>query len=50
MFCYLKPWQFCKLLFNECQKIQTKNLFHKILSLSFDLGPLKVINNASNKS
>jgi len=26
----------------DCQKIQTKNLFDKILSLSFDLGPLKI--------
>jgi hypothetical protein len=26
----------------ECQGIQTKNPFDKILSLNFDLGPLKV--------
>jgi hypothetical protein len=26
----------------ECQRIQTKNVFDKILSLNFDLGPLKV--------
>jgi len=26
----------------ECQGIQSKNSFDKILSLSFDLGPLKV--------
>jgi hypothetical protein len=28
----------------ECQWIQTKNPFDEILSLSFDLGPLKVNN------
>jgi hypothetical protein len=26
----------------ECQRIQTQNPFDEILSLSFDLGPLKV--------
>ncbi len=34
----------------ECQGIQIKNPFDKILSLSFDLGPLKVHNNALNKN
>jgi len=33
-----------------CQGIQTKNSFDEILSLSFDLGPLKVNNNESNMS
>jgi len=35
----------CKLLFfpsYECQGIQTKNPFDKILSVNFDLRPLKV--------
>jgi hypothetical protein len=31
-------------------KIQTKNPFDEILSLSFDLGPLKVNSNTSNRS
>ncbi len=34
----------------ECQKIQTKNSFDEMLSLSFDLEPLKVNSNASNKN
>ncbi len=45
MFYHLTPWQSWKLfLFHsyECQGIQTKNPFDKILSFNFDLGPLKV--------
>jgi len=34
----------------ECQGIQTKNSFNEILSLNFDLGPLKMNNNALNKN
>jgi hypothetical protein len=34
----------------ECQGIQTKNQFDEILSISFDLRPLKVNNNALDKS
>jgi hypothetical protein len=34
----------------ECQKIQTKNSFDEMLSLSFDLEPLKVNSNVSNKN
>jgi hypothetical protein len=34
----------------ECQGIQRKNPFDKILSLSFYLGPLKMNNNALNMS
>jgi hypothetical protein len=44
MFCHLTPWQHGKfLLFHsyECQAIRTKNPFNKILSLSFNLRPLK---------
>jgi hypothetical protein len=32
------------------KKIQTKNPFDEMLSLCFDLGPLKVNNNMSNMS
>jgi hypothetical protein len=45
MFCHLKPWQSRQVFFfhsYECQGIQTKNPFDEILSLNFDLGPLKV--------
>ncbi len=46
MFYHLKPWyswQVVPFSFKpECQRIQTKNQFDKNLSLSFDLGPLKV--------
>jgi len=44
MFFHLKPWQHGKLLFfhsYECQGIKTKNLFDKILNLSFNFRPLK---------
>jgi len=34
----------------ECQGIQTKNQFDEILSISFDLKPLKVNNNVLNKN
>jgi hypothetical protein len=34
----------------ECQIIQIKNPFDKILSLNFNLRPLKVNNNMSNRS
>jgi hypothetical protein len=34
----------------EYQRIQTKNPFDEMLSLSFDLGPLKVNSNVLNKS
>jgi hypothetical protein len=34
----------------ECQGIQTKNSFDEILSLNFDLGLLKVNNNALNRN
>jgi hypothetical protein len=34
----------------ECQGIQTKNPFDEILSLNFDLGPLKMNNNALDKN
>jgi hypothetical protein len=47
MFYHLKPWQLWQVgLFHsyECQRIQTKNPFDKILSLNFDLKPLKVNN------
>ncbi len=56
MFFHLKPWQLWQswqvFFFHsyECQGIQTKNPFDKILSLSFDLGPLKVNNNVSDRS
>jgi hypothetical protein len=52
MFCHLKPWQSWQVIIfhsYECQGIQTKNPFDEILSLSFELGPLKV-NNTSNNS
>jgi len=44
MFYHLKPWQswqvgFFSFIWN--QGIQTKNSFHKIFNLNFDLGPLK---------
>jgi hypothetical protein len=47
MFYHLKPWQswqVISLFFHsyECQGIQIKILFEEILSISFDLGPLKV--------
>jgi hypothetical protein len=45
MFFHLEPWQpWQVVVFHsyECQGIQTKNPFDKILSLSFNLGPLKV--------
>jgi hypothetical protein len=41
----LKPWQSWQVLFfhsYECQRIQTKNPFNKILRFNFDLGPLKM--------
>jgi hypothetical protein len=53
MFFHLKPWQSWQVIFfhsYECQKIQIKNPFVEILSLSFDLGPLKMNNNASKRS
>ncbi len=34
----------------EFQGIQIENLFDEILSLSFDLGPLKVNNNVLDRS
>jgi hypothetical protein len=34
----------------ECQGILIKNLFNKILSLSFDLGPLKMNTNCIRKN
>ncbi len=37
-------------LFSYSDGIQIKNSFDEILSLSFDLGPLKMNNNVSNKS
>jgi hypothetical protein len=41
---HLKPWKSWKIIFYsyECQGIKTKNPFDEILSLSFDLKPLKV--------
>ncbi len=51
MFFHLKPWQSRQVFFfhsYECQGIQTKNPFHKVLNLSFDLKRLKMNNNASN--
>ncbi len=54
MFFHLKPWQSWQVFFffhsYECQGVQTKNSFDEILSLSFDLGSLKVNNNTLNKS
>jgi len=53
MFFHLKPWQSWQVIVfhsYECQGIQKKNLFDEILSLSFDLGPLKVNNNTLDKS
>jgi hypothetical protein len=53
MFCHLNPWQSWQVFFfhsYECQGIQTKNSFDEILSLSFDLGPLKMNSNASDMS
>ncbi len=45
-FYHLKPWQSWQVVPSshsyECQSIQTKHPFDKILSLSFDLRPLKV--------
>ncbi len=52
MFCHLKPWQSWQIFVffsYECQGIQTKNPFDEILTLNFDLGPLKM-NNASDKN
>jgi hypothetical protein len=40
----------CCFYSHEYQRIQTKNPFDEMLSLSFDLGPLKVNNNMSNMS
>ncbi len=45
MFYHLKPWQSWKIgpfSFIWMSKIQTKNPFDKILSLNFDLRPLKM--------
>jgi hypothetical protein len=45
MFYYLKPWKSWQVVHfhsYECQRIQTKNPFDKILSVSFDLRPLKL--------
>jgi len=46
MFYHLKPWQSWQVVPSshsyECQNIQTKNPFDEILSLSFNLRPLKV--------
>ncbi len=45
MFYHLNHGNHSKLFFfqsHECQGIQTKNSFDKILSLSFNLGPLNV--------
>jgi hypothetical protein len=53
MFFHLKVMEIMTSFFfhsYECQGIQIKNPFDEILSLSFDLGPLKVNNNTSNKS
>jgi len=48
MLCHLSHGNHGQLLFfysYECQGIQTKNLFDEIVSLSFDLKPLKMNNN-----
>jgi len=50
---YVLPFQTMTIMVSHsyvCQGIQTKNSFNEILSLSFDLGPLKVNNNESNMS
>jgi hypothetical protein len=48
MLCHLKPWQSWPIIVfysYECQRIQTKNPFDEILSLGFDLKPLKLNTN-----
>jgi hypothetical protein len=45
MFFLLKPWQSCFFIQYECQRVQTKNHFDEILSLSFDFKLLKMNNN-----
>jgi hypothetical protein len=44
MFCHFTPWNYNKFFVHsyECQRIQTKNAFDKILGLALDLGHLKV--------
>jgi hypothetical protein len=45
MFCHLKPqqsWQVVVFHSYKCQRIQTKSSFDEIISLSFDVRPLKV--------
>jgi hypothetical protein len=41
---------YCFFIHMNIKKIQTKNPFDEILSLSFNLRPLKMNNNTSNKS